>query len=69
MNLFIDAEWADEPVSLNLSVYDEGDDETVYCAVFDGEHVIYFEASNETPFWGVIKIAIEYLNEELECLR
>ena len=68
MNIFIDASWSDEPVSLHLAAFDEEDGSIVYQATFDGEHVVYFEATEDVPFWSLVFVAVQCLNEELDWL-
>jgi len=68
MNIFIDATWVDEPVSLHLAAFDEHDDSIVYVATFNGEHVVFFDATSDIPFWSLVEVAVQCLNEELEWL-
>jgi hypothetical protein len=68
MNIFVDAEWADEPVSLHLAAFDEGDESIVYRATFNDEHVVFFEATPDVPFWSLVFVAVQCLNEELDWL-
>lgn len=68
MNVFIDATWMEEPVSLHLAAYDETDESIVYVATFNDEHVVYFEATPDVPFWSLVEVAVQCLNEELEWL-
>ena len=68
MDIFIDASWSDEPVSLHLSSFDEGDESIVYRATFNGEHSVFFEATPDVPFWSLVLVAVQVLHEELEWL-
>jgi len=68
MDIFIDASWSDEPISLHLSSFDEDEGSIVYVATFNDEHVVYFEATEDVPFWSLVQVAVQCLNEELEWL-